>query len=171
MGFLFVCNYFVYMIQYQQRSITMKRKSVIIFVVLLTICVSTFFCLCGCSSNGLLETDFKLEITEVQVRNNRVIVKVEFKNTSWHNGWIHTGGEPSRPSTMIQFYSTDDIENPDHAYTEHQVTHWIKCKQVINASHEFQLPKGTYTITAYADFACNDEANHFRFMQQITVEV
>ena len=149
----------------------MKKKSVIIFVVVLIIAISIISCFSGCSSNGLQYGDFKLEITDVQVMYNRVIVSVEFKNTSWHNGWIYTGGEPSRPSTMIQFYSTDEIENPDHAYTEHQVTHWIKCKQVINASHEFQLPKGTYTITVYADFACNDKNNHFRFLETVTVEV
>ena len=148
----------------------MKNK-IIILISVLIICVMMFSCLCGCSSNGLLETDFKLEITDVQVKNNRVIVSVEFKNTSWHNGWVYTGGEPSRPSTMIQFYSTDEIENPDHAYTEHQVTHWIKCKQVINASHEFQLARGTHTITVYADFACNDKNNHFRFLETVTVEV
>lgn len=147
----------------------MKKRIILISVLIIGVLI--FSCLCGCSSNGLSEADFKLDITDVQVRNNRVVVKVEFKNTSWHNGWIHTGGEPSRPSTMIQFYCTDDIENPDHAYTNHEVTHWIKCKEVINASHEFQLPKGTHTITVYADFACNDEANHFRFLQQTTVVV
>ncbi|MDE6275536.1 MAG: hypothetical protein K2M75_03250 [Clostridia bacterium] len=149
----------------------MKRKNVIILVTVLIITTSLISCFGACTSNGLKEGDFKLEITDVQVRNNRVVVSVEFKNISWHNGWIYTGGEPSRPSTMIQFYSTDEIENPDHTYTEHKVTHWIKCKQVINASHEFQLPKGTYTITVYADFACNDKNNHFRFMKTTVVEV
>ena len=149
----------------------MKKKNVIILVAVLIISTSLLSCFVGCSTNGLREEDFQLTITDVQVKNNRVIVSVEFKNISWHNGWIYTGGEPSRPSTMIQFYSTDDIENPDHAYTDHQVTHWIKCKEIINAKHEFQLPKGTYTITVYADFACNDKNNHFRFIQTTTVVV
>ena len=149
----------------------MRRKNVIILLTVLIITISLLSSFGACTTNGLQEGDFKLVITDVQVKNNRVIVDVEFKNISWHNGWIYTGGEASKPSTMIQFYSTDDIENPDSAYTNHEVTHWIKCKQVVKASHEFQLEKGTYTITVYADFACNDEANHFRFMETTTVEV
>ena len=149
----------------------MKKKNVIILLTIMVIAISLLSCFCGCSTNGLLETDFELEITDVQVKNNRVVVSVEFKNISWHNGWIYTGGEASRPSTMIQFYSTDEIENSDSAYTNHEVTHWIKCKQVIKASHEFQLSKGTYTITVYADFACNEKSNHFRFTETTVVEV
>ena len=149
----------------------MRKKTAIILISVLTVGVLFLSCFAGCTTNGLKEEDFQLTITDVQVKNNRVIIEVEFKNKSWHNGWIFTGGEPSRPSTMIQFYCTDDIENPDCAYTNHEVTHWMKCKQIINASHEFQLPKGTHTLTVYADFACNDKNNHFRFMQTTVVEV
>ena len=148
----------------------MKKKRLIL-ISILTVVILVFGCLCGCSSSGLTEADFQLEITDISIKNNRVIVSVEFKNKSWHNGWIHTGGEPHRPSTMVQFYHTDDIENPDHDYTEHKVTHWIKSKQVITATHELQLEKGTYTITVYVDFACNDDRDHFRFVKQQVIEV
>ncbi|MDE5654134.1 MAG: hypothetical protein K2I46_00820 [Clostridia bacterium] len=149
----------------------MKRKNAFIIIsVLIIVCIS-ISCFIGCSSNGLNEEDFEISITNIQVKGSRVTVEVEFKNNSWHNGWIVSSGDSRRPSTLINVIYKDENGEPMWGVASIAVKHWIKGKQKITKTVEFQLEKGQYTITAIVDFYCNINNNRFYYFDEKVIEV
>ena len=142
----------------------MKRKSAIVLLIVLLFSI-VLFSFSGCSSSGFKQEDFQLAITDVQVNGNNVIVNAEFKNTSWRNGMIVSG------FSIIEVIYQDEEQSLNWGFPSIAKYYWIRCKQTIKETEEFQLEKGKYTIIAIVDFHCNKDKDRFYYKAETIIEV
>ncbi|MDE5755745.1 MAG: hypothetical protein K2I23_01495 [Clostridia bacterium] len=143
----------------------MKRKKSFIILTVLIVAIIAASSIVGCSINGFRQEDFQLAITDVRINDNIVTIDVEFKNTSWRNGLVVSG------FNIIEVIYQDEDNSINWGFPSIAVYHWIRCKQKITETQEFQLEKGIYTITAIVDFFCNGDRDSFYYRVETIVEV
>ena len=141
-----------------------RKKSFIIFTVLI-IAIIAISSIVGCSINGFEKDDFELEIASIRIDGNKVTVEAQLKNNSWRNGLVSSSG-------LIHILYTDEEGKPDNwGIADILIYDWMRCKQTITQTCEFELEKGKYTIEAFSGFDCNNAKDHFYYRVEKVIEV
>ena len=143
----------------------MKRKKSFIILTVLIIAIIAVSSIVGCSINGFEEDDFQLEITSIRIDGNKVTVEAKLKNNSWRNGLVVSSG-------LVHILYTDEEGKPDNwGIASIAIYDWMRCKQTITRTQEFELQKGKYTIEAFSSFACNNDKDRFHYSVEKVIEV
>ena len=143
----------------------MKRKKSFIILTVLIIAIIAISSIVGCSINGFEKDDFELEITSIRIDGNKVTVEAQLKNNSWRNGLVASSG-------LIHILYTDEEGKPDNwGIADILIYDWMRCKQTITRTCEFELEKGQYTIEAFSGFDCNNAKDHFYYRVEKVIEV
>ena len=143
----------------------MKRKKSFIILTVIIVAVIVISSIVGCSINGFEKDDFELEITSIRIDGNKVAVEAILKNNSWRNGMVVSG------FSMIEVIYQDEEQSINWGFPSIAKYYWIRCKQTIKETQEFQLEKGKYTIIAIVDFNCNKNKDTFFYKAETIIEV
>ena len=131
----------------------------------LIIAIIAISSIAGCSINGFEKDDFQLEITSIRIDGDKVTVEAKLKNNSWRNGLVVSSG-------LIHILYTDEYGKPDNwGIPSIAIYNWIRCKQTITQTYEFELEKGKYTIEALTAFSCNNDKDDFSYSVEKVIEV
>ena len=143
----------------------MKRKKPFIILTVIIVAVIVISGIVGCSINGFGNDDFELKITNIRIDGNKVTVEAKLKNNSWRNGLVVSSG-------LIHILYTDEDGMPDNwGIASIALYNWMRCKQTITQTCEFELEKGTYTIEAFSSFSCNNDKDDFYYRVEKIIEV
>ena len=146
-----------------------KIKQYFVFTVVI---IALIFTLCGCSPTKFEQDDFELKVESVEINGNQVAMQIEFRNNSYKNGWVLSGGASGKPSSIIRVCCKNSDGESMWDYPAVAINHWIRCKQKIKNTDTFELEEGIYTIEVCVSLYCNNEKDHFYYeSESITIEI